>query len=92
MTGTGFSGTLSDAVRTVASGLLITEVESGGPADRAGVEPGDVLLGLGRYSVSDVDDVGELLDGTAPGDDVNISVLRVDRRGKLRLSGTLTLR
>ncbi|MHC4908102.1 MAG: trypsin-like peptidase domain-containing protein [Planctomycetota bacterium] len=74
------------------TGLLVTDVERGGPADRAGVEAGDVLLALGRYAVDDFDDIGELLETAEGGDDVRISVLRVDRRGKSQLWGSVEVR
>ena len=45
-----------------ASGARIREVEPGSPADRAGLKPGDLLVGLDAEPVTGVDDVCRLLD------------------------------
>jgi S1-C subfamily serine protease len=38
-----------------SSGVLIAQVEPGSPADRAGLQPGDVLVELGGEPVADID-------------------------------------
>ncbi|MBY0585622.1 S1C family serine protease [bacterium] len=43
-------------------GLLVTHVEAGSVAEQSGWEPGDVLVGLGRYQTQSVDDVVYALD------------------------------
>ena len=48
-------------------GLVVLYVESGGPADKAGVLLGDVLFELEGKSVSDTDSVQDILGGTPPG-------------------------
>jgi len=59
-------------------GLLITQVDPGGPADRAGIRGGDVLYQLGRYyGFSDLDHVGRLLKSVEPGNEIYVSWLRV---------------
>ena len=68
------------------SGLLVVGVEPGGPADGLGLQRRDILLALGRYHVSSLDDLGQLLDGIDAGEEVAIAVLRVDRWGKVTLS------
>lgn len=42
-------------------GLLITNVQGNSPAARAGLRPGDVIVQLGRYRVSTLDDFAALL-------------------------------
>jgi len=45
-----------------AAGLLITEVERGGPGDRAGLRVGDVILRFGSLEISTLDRLGIVLE------------------------------
>ncbi len=73
-------------------GLLVTEVEPGGPADRAGILRRDILISLGRRYMSSAQDLGQILEAADHGDQVPVAVLRVDRWGKARLSGPIRIR
>jgi len=57
-------------------GLLVVQVESGGPADRAGLSLGDILLGLGGAALDDVDDLRRHLRGLAAGQAVTLNIAR----------------
>jgi S1-C subfamily serine protease len=57
-------------------GVLVTEVVSGGPADRAGVRDGDLIVGFGPEPVERTDDLHRLLTGERAGQPVAVSVLR----------------
>jgi serine protease Do len=59
-------------------GLIVTSVEDGGPADRAGIRPGDLILGLNRINVPDLPAAGLALEGVAPGREVFIEGLRLN--------------
>jgi S1-C subfamily serine protease len=59
-----------------ASGLLILSVEADGPADRAGIMIGDILLALGDAAIPDSDDAQALLAGLEVGDTVKARILR----------------
>lgn len=74
------------------SGLLVSGVEPGSPAEQTGLQRRDVLIGIGRHSVASLDDLGQLLEVVRSGEALPITVLRVDRRMKVRLSGELTAR
>jgi len=74
------------------AGLYVTDVQVGGPAYKVGVEPSDVLVAIGRHYVSDMDDVGELLDAIDSGERVDFVLLRMTRRGKMLLNGHLQSR
>jgi serine protease Do len=75
-----------------ASGLLVVDVERASPAESLGISPRDVLIAIGNHHVSSLEEVGQLLDGVPPQTTVPLSVLRVERRGILRLSGRLQAR
>ncbi|MEP0841363.1 MAG: trypsin-like peptidase domain-containing protein [Phycisphaerae bacterium] len=56
------------------AGLAITAVEPESPADRAGLVRGLVIVQIGKFFPTDVDDVGKLLENVAAGDKVLIRV------------------
>jgi S1-C subfamily serine protease len=61
---------------TEKGGVLVVGVEPGGPADRAGIEEGDVILGLDGQVVGGIDDLQRLLSEDRVGRKVPIRVLR----------------
>lgn len=66
------------------SGVLVAEVEADGPAARARVLPGDVLIEFAEQRVEGVDDLHRLLTEERIGLDLPLSLLRGAR--KLQLS------
>lgn len=59
------------------AGLIVTNVERGGPADRVGMRPTDLILRLDRVPVVSLKDVGLALEQTRPGDRVLVEGLRI---------------
>jgi serine protease Do len=57
-------------------GLLVRVVEDGGPADRAGLRTGDLLVEAGGRPVTDADQLYEVLDQTADGQTLTLRVVR----------------
>ena len=57
-------------------GLLVRGVEEGGPAARAGIEPGDLIVAAGGAPVTRVDDLYERLDRTEPGATLELALVR----------------
>lgn len=74
------------------TGLIIRGVEIRGPAHRLGVREGDVLIGIGRHHISNMDELGRLLENLRAGDSVQMTVLRIGRRSKMQLYGTIRVR
>ncbi|MBU8541365.1 S1C family serine protease [Falsiroseomonas tokyonensis] len=64
-----------------ATALLVGDVVKGGPADRAGLERGDLLVSIGGQQVAGVDDLLRWLTGERVGQAAEAVVLR---RGDLR--------
>jgi serine protease Do len=60
----------------VAQGALVQRVISGSPAQDAGLQAGDVILGLGRYEVNEDFTFLNALALVGPGDRVPVQVLR----------------
>ncbi len=61
---------------SVQSGVLVTEVASGGPAEKAGLAPGDVIVGIDGIDVADVQDFTNVIYGKQIGDEVQIQYWR----------------
>jgi serine protease Do len=59
-----------------AQGALVSGVEKGGPAEKAGVEPGDVILRFDGKPVSSSEDLPRVVGGTKPGSRVTMQVWR----------------
>jgi S1-C subfamily serine protease len=62
-----------------AEGVVVTGVLRDGPAHRAGVEPGDVLLGIGGRPMRDRRAVLEAISGARPGTATQLTLLRQGR-------------
>ena len=54
----------------------IASVRSGGPADKAGIEPGDVILAINGNEIDSVDDLRQILTKFADGNRVQLAVER----------------
>jgi S1-C subfamily serine protease len=64
-----------------ATGAVVTAVESGGPADEAGVLTGDIVLSVDGVAIAGADDLVRALDGSRIGRTIAVDVLRrSDRR------------
>ncbi len=57
-------------------GALIAGVLRGGPADRAGIRPGDILLAVNRQAVHDSTSLLALISALKPGEAAQLSLLR----------------
>ena len=58
------------------SGVLITTIEDGSPAARAGLQPGDIIVGFGGEAVRGIDDLHRLLTADRIGTGTTIIALR----------------
>ena len=65
------------------NGALITKVNPNGPADKAGLDPGDVVVEFGGKPVKDSDSLVAMVVNTKPGTSVPIVVYRNNQRRTL---------
>ena len=65
------------------SGAIIAGVVRNGPADRAGMKPGDILLSVQGKPVSDTTAMLNLIAQLTPGDKAQLKVLRKEREATL---------
>ncbi len=57
-------------------GALVASVEKGGPAEKAGIEEGDIILKFDGKAVSQSGDLPRIVGGTRPGSKVSMQVWR----------------
>jgi serine protease Do len=65
------------------SGVMVSEVVDDSPADKAGLEDGDVILEFNGKTISDNGDLVKAVRKTSPGDEVKIVVLREGKKKNL---------
>ncbi|MGV3655348.1 MAG: S1C family serine protease, partial [Noviherbaspirillum sp.] len=73
---------------TNSDGAVVAMVEKGGPADRAGIRPGDVILGFAGKPVESATDLARLTGSTRPGTAVELEVWRKDEKHQVRVNVT----
>lgn len=64
---------------TVKSGVLVTNVIEGSPADEAGMEDGDIIVEFKGRKVESPSELRELVEGSEVGDTVKVKVVRDDK-------------
>lgn len=57
-------------------GILVESVDEGGAAQRAGIQPGDVITGVGETPVTDAENIMMEIRNKKPGDTIDIQVYR----------------
>ena len=66
-----------------ARGALVNSVEKGSPADKAGIQPTDIITRFGGKPVESSSDLPRIVGGTAPGSTVEVEVWRNGESKKL---------
>ncbi|HEX6648359.1 MAG TPA: DegQ family serine endoprotease [Pyrinomonadaceae bacterium] len=62
-----------------ARGAIVTSVQSGGPADRAGLKRGDVITAINKQPVVDTNVLRNVVASMPPGSNVQVSAVRNGR-------------
>jgi S1-C subfamily serine protease len=68
------------------AGVLVRSVSEAGPADRAGIERGDLIVRAGDEEVDGVDALYRALDRVAPGAALELDVLRGTEERKVSVT------
>ena len=68
-----------------AEGVIISDVQKDSPAEKGGIERGDVVISYNGKKVENITKFREMVAGTKPGTKVEIVVLRDGKEKKLRV-------
>ncbi|NEW85878.1 PDZ domain-containing protein, partial [Rhodopseudomonas sp. WA056] len=69
-----------------AEGALVAEPQSNGPAAKAGIESGDVIIAVDGTSVKDARELARTIGGFAPGHSVKLTVVHKGKERELTLT------
>ena len=72
------------------SGVLITTIEPGSPAARAGLQPGDIIVAFAGQPVHGIDDLHRLLSGDRIGAATSVAAVRKAERLELPITAAET--
>ncbi len=67
-------------------GALVADVEKGGPADRAGLFPGDVILAVADVRIARTEELPRVIARHAPGTKVTLTILREKRERRVEVT------
>jgi S1-C subfamily serine protease len=77
--------------RHLGPGVIVADLVAGGPAERAGVQPGDVLRAVGGEALQGVEDARRRIAALARTEDVEVSIARAGRERVVTLGPEVTL-
>jgi serine protease DegQ len=68
------------------SGTIIAGVLKGGPADKAGIKPGDILISVDEKNVTDTTSMLNLVAQLTPGEKAKLTILRKSRESLVEVT------
>lgn len=86
--GVGIQEITSDLAKSLGlednRGVLVNSVDANGPAERAGVHPGDIITAVNGKRVDSTNALRNQIAGTAPGTEVALTILRDGQERQIR--------
>ncbi len=67
----------------VESGVIVTSVEPRGPAEKAGIERGDIIIELDGRKVAGIQDLQDVLKASKPSTKIQLTIMRGKKRSRL---------
>ncbi|MEO0414048.1 MAG: M28 family peptidase [Verrucomicrobiota bacterium] len=80
-----YLGTIPDYSQGDLKGVKLSGVAENGPASKAGVQGGDIIIGLGDREILNIYDYTDALAGLKVGEETTITVKRGDKDIKMKL-------
>jgi len=85
---TGFRvyiGTLPDYSATDVVGMKLAGVSPNSPAEKCGLQKGDVIIQIGKKPISNIYDYMEVLQTAEPGKPLSVTILRAGEKKRVKL-------
>jgi Do/DeqQ family serine protease len=86
--GVGIQEITSDLAKSLGlrevRGVLVNSVDAGGPAESAGIRPGDIITAVSGTRVDDANALRNHIAGTPPGTETTLTILRDGREQQVR--------
>lgn len=87
--GGAYFGSIPDMGSAGVEGMLLSGVSAGGPAEKAGIKGGDLIVEFGGKKIKDIYDYTDAIGAYKPNDVVAVVVLRGPSRERHTISVTL---
>ena len=84
----GYVGMVTDDRNDRGRGVRILKVRPGSPAERAGLEPCDLIVGMAGMRLRQMSDMAVILQQVRPGGSVAVEVLRGDQKMRMEVTAT----
>ncbi len=68
-----------------AEGILVAEITKNSPAEKVGIQTGDILLALNRSKVIDVTDLRNRIAMTTPGSKISLQLIREGKKKEVQV-------
>jgi S1-C subfamily serine protease len=72
--------------------VQVVQVASGGPAQRAGIQPGDIIYKLDNHSIGTAMDLRHQLERLIDGTEVRVGLIRISNNGPQQAEAKVTIR
>jgi len=80
-----YLGTQPDYAQEEGKGVLLSGVTEGSPAEKAGLQAGDLLVGMGDRKIGTLEDFMECLSVHKPGETVEVQIIRDGKPQRLKV-------
>lgn len=70
----------------VPVGFFVTDMTSGGPAEQAGIQIGDIIVGINGTTVQTIDDINAIKEQFKAGDTITVAYYREDKINSVELT------
>ncbi len=72
----------------VKKGVLVSQVQKDGPAAKAGIKPGDIIIAVNGKEVEDINDLQKLIMRNPPGTKITVTVIRNGKKKDIEVITT----
>jgi hypothetical protein len=90
--GGAYFGSIPDMASGDENGMRLSGVSPGGPAEKAGLKGGDLIVEFGGRAIKNIYDYTDAIGAFKPGDEISVVVLRGPQKERLSIKVTLARR